>query len=247
MKNLRAYSWLPLLVTLGVISKTGSALASGSVGYNLGLLYEPTPTTRFGLAYRSRITHKLEGDADFTVPTSAAFLTRTGRFTDTDASAELKLPDSLSLGVYHELSPRVALMGDVTWTNWSRFQELRVDYANPVQPPTIQRENWEDTIRVGIGVNYAATDTLKLRAGFAFDQSPVKDEFRTARIPDGDRYWLAIGASYRPSKNLSLDNSYAHLFVGNVSINEGSATTGFLRGEFDNHVDIVGAQVTWNF
>ncbi len=98
-----------------------------------------------------------------------------------------------------------------------------------------------------MGVNYNATNNLKLRAGFAFDKSPVKDEFRTPRIPDGDRYWLSVGASYRPSENLSLDISYAHLFVGTLPINQGTSTTGFLRGEYDNHVDIVGAQVTWNF
>ncbi len=107
-----------------------------SVGYNLGLLYEPTSTTRVGLAYRSGITHNLKGDADFTVPGSVAALTRTGAFRDTGASAKLKLPDSLSLGVYHELSPRVALMGDVTWTNWSRFKELRaISTIQPNLPP----------------------------------------------------------------------------------------------------------------
>ena len=36
-----------------------------SVGYNLGVLYELNPATRFGLAYRSDVRHKLEGDVTF--------------------------------------------------------------------------------------------------------------------------------------------------------------------------------------
>jgi long-chain fatty acid transport protein len=91
-----------------------------SVGYNLALLYEPTPTTRVGLTYRSRVNHTLKGVADFTVPAVAAPLTARGRFRDTDATAELKLPDSLSLAIRQEVSPKVALLADVTWTNWSR-------------------------------------------------------------------------------------------------------------------------------
>lgn len=218
-----------------------------SVGYNLGILYEPTPTTRFGLAYRSAIDHTLRGNADFTVPTNLTALTRTGRFTDTGASAPLKLPDTLSLSAYHEISPRWAVMGDITWTNWSRFEELRIDYDNPAQPSTIQPENWEDTFRLSAGVNYTVNKALILRTGIAYDPTPVKDEFRTARIPDGDRLWLAVGASYRPSEALSINVGYAHLFVGDAPINEGSATTGILRGEYDSSVNIVGVQVNWQF
>lgn len=218
-----------------------------SVGYNLGLLYEPSPSTRIGLAYRSSVTHQLKGDADFTVPAVAAPLRARGRFTDTGAEAELKLPDSLSLAVRQQVSPKVALMADVTWTNWSRFKELRINFDNPAQPPSVQPENWRDTFRVGLGTTYAATDALTLRAGVAYDKSPVTNEFRTVRIPDNDRFWLAVGAGYRLSKSLSIDVGYAHLFVPNASINQGSATEGFLRGEFNNHVDVVGVQFTWNF
>lgn len=218
-----------------------------SVGFNLGVMYEPTARTRIGLAYRSPVTHKLQGDADFTVPGVVAPLTQTGRFTDTGASAALKIPDSLSLAVRQQVGQRVALLADVTWTNWSRFDELRIDFKNPAQPAAIQPENWKDTFRVGLGLTYAANKALTLRAGVAYDESPVKDEFRTARIPDNDRVWLAIGASYRPSPSLSLDIGYAHLFVKDAPINQSGLTEGTLKGEFSGGVDIVGIQVNWRF
>lgn len=218
-----------------------------SVGYNLGLLYEASPETRIGSPYRSGIDYTLKGDADFTVPAAAGILTRSGRFIDTDARAELKTPDSLSLGFYQQVTPELALLADVTWTNWSKFEELRIQFDNPVQPDSVQPENWKDTIRVGLGVNYAASDALTLRAGVAYDQSPVRDEFRTPRIPDSDRVWLALGASYRPSESLSLDFGYAHLFIGDGSIAQVSSAGDTLRGDVESDVDIIGVQLNWRF
>lgn len=218
-----------------------------SVGYNVGLMYTPSENTRIGLNYRSGITHDLRGRANFNVPPQAAALRQRGQFVNTGASAELKTPDTVSLSAYQKVSPNVAIVGDVTWTNWSRFQELRVEFDNPAQPDTVQPENWRDTFRFGAGVNYDVSKSLTLRAGVAYDQTPVKDEFRTARIPDGNRTWVSVGASYRPNENLSLDVGYAHLFVDTVPLNEVGSTGERLRGEYRSGVDIVGVQAAWSF
>lgn len=174
-------------------------------------------------------------------------LTRRGQFVNTPASAQLKTPDTILLGAYQKLSSQVALVGDVAWTNWSRFKELRIDFENPSQPDTVQPENWKDTVRVGVGVNYDVSPKLTLRAGVAFDPAPVRDEFRTARIPDSDRTWIAVGASYRPSPSLSLDIGYAHLFVKDASISEVGSTGERLLGDYRSNVNILGVQAAWNF
>ncbi|RCJ23857.1 aromatic hydrocarbon degradation protein [Nostoc minutum NIES-26] len=228
----------------GFVKVTGS---DWSVGYNLGVMYEPTKSTRIGLSYRSPITQDIRGNADFTVPASATALTRGGRFTDTGATAVLNLPDTLSLTVYQELNPRVSIVGDVTWTNWSRFRELRVTFANPNEPDSVQPENWNDTYRFGLGVNYAVNETLTLRTGVTYDPSPISDEFVTARLPGGDRTLLGFGASYRPSKSFSFDIGYTHVFSDDSSINESNSTRNTLKGEFESEVDIVGVQLNWQF
>lgn len=226
----------------GFVKITGS---DWSVGYNLGVMYEPTKSTRIGLSYRSPITQDIRGNADFTVPTSVAALTQGGRFTDTGASAVLNLPDTLSLAVYQEINPRVSIVGDVTWTNWSRFQELRVSFANPNEPDSVQPENWKDTYRFGLGVNYAVNDRLTLRTGITYDPSPISDEFVTARLPGGDRTLLGVGASYQPSKSFSFDVGYTHVFSENSPINETNSTGNTLRGEFESEVNIIGVQLNW--
>lgn len=218
-----------------------------SLGYNLGLLYEPSKTTRVGLAYRSGVSHTLEGDADFTVPTQAAILTSTGQFTDSDAEADLKLPDSLSLSIHQKVSDRWEVMGDVTWTNWSRFEELRIVFDNPAQPDSVEPENWEDTFRFGLGVNYLPSDKLTLRTGIAYDPTPVEDEFRTARIPDSDRIWLSFGSSYQISDSFNLDVAYVHIFFDDSTIENSTEVGGNLNGEFNSNADIVSLGLTWKF
>jgi long-chain fatty acid transport protein len=218
-----------------------------SVGYNLGIMYEPSKTTRIGLSYRSPIRQDIRGNADFTVPAIANRLTAAGGFTDTGASAVLNLPDTLSLAVYQEVSPRVSLVGDVTWTNWSRFQELRIQFDNPNQSDTVQPLNWRDTYRIGVGVNYAVNDQLTVRTGVSYDPSPIKEEFNTPRLPGGDRTLVGVGATYKPSKSFNIDIGYTHVFADSSSVNQTNSTGDTLRGEFDSSVDVIGIQANWQF
>jgi long-chain fatty acid transport protein len=228
----------------GFVKLTGN---DWSWGYNLGLLYEPSQKTRIGLAYRSSITHDLRGNANFTVPAAARALTATGRFADTGAKTVLNLPDTLSLSGYHQLSPRLAVTADVTRTGWSSFKELRVKFDNPVEPDNVQPENWHDTFRYSLGLKYALNQAWQLRAGVAYDETPVDDKYRTPRIPDSNRTWLAVGASLKVSDSLSFDFGYSHIFVDDASINLASTTQGTLKGKFDSQINIFGAQLNWRF
>lgn len=72
-------------------------------------------------------------------------------------------------------------MGDVTWTRWSQFKELRIDFANAV-PDSVTPENWSNTLRYSIGANYHYSDDIKLRAGLAYDEEAISDQYRTAQI-----------------------------------------------------------------
>ena len=227
----------------GAVNLSGS---DWSVGYNFGILYEPTETTRVGLAYRSAINHTLRGAADFTVPAVATALTAGGLFTDASASARLNLPDTLSLGINQKLSPQLTLTGDITWTNWSDFQELRVDFDS-LQPDAVTTHNWFDTVRVGVGLTYELNNIWTFRGGVAYDPTPVPQEFLTALIPDSDRTWLSFGVSYEPSQNLSLDLAYTHIFFARRSINRTEAGAGTLIGNYSASADIVGAQLNWRF
>ncbi len=225
----------------GAVMNEGDSLG---FGFNLGALIEPTDKTRFGIAYRSRVKHDLKGDADFSdVPAALA-----GMFYDTPITADVTLPDTLSFSAYHEFLPQWAVMADATWTNWSLFKEVRIKYANGL-PDGLTTTIWKDSWRYSLGLTYAPSPSLKLRAGVAYDLSPVRNpEHRTPRIPCEDRFWTALGFTYVASKGVTLDAGYVHIFVKDPKVNLQATPTnenrlrGNLVGSFDASVNIISAQ-----
>ncbi|HJV51500.1 MAG TPA: outer membrane protein transport protein [Noviherbaspirillum sp.] len=244
---------LPTCGAIGFLpqARDGSVTVKGNdwgYGFNLGALFAPDARTRFGVAYRSKVSHELSGSANFTKPAGLpAPIAASPTFTDTGARASVDLPDSLSLSAHVDLDPKWSVMADLTWTHWSRFKELRIRFDNGAAD-SVTPEEWRNTWRLGVAANYRYNDLWKLRGGIAYDQSPVQAEFRTPRIPDNDRIWLAFGAQYKPSRQDSWDFGYAHLFVHDSSINKAEPPVGgTLIGNYNNDVNILSVQYSRAF
>ena len=224
-----------------------------SYGVNLGLMYQVNSNTRVGLAYRSKITLDVEGDANFTVPAPIApiFAPAPGLFVDQKLTASVTLPDSLSLSFASD-ADKITLLGDITWTGWSSFDELRIQYENFFQPDTVTTEAWVDTIRFSLGADYRYSDKLTVRGGFAYDETPIPNaERRTARIPGNTRRWISAGFTYQLDTDLAFDLGYSHLFISDTPINNTFESSlpplnGTLNGTYDASVDILSLQLTWN-
>lgn len=217
-----------------------------AAGYNVGLLYVFNPETRVGLDYRSRSSHTLSGNVTYlnpsTLPASIA-----SSFTNQDATAKITLPDSLNIGAYHEIDSQWTLLSDIQWTHWSLFKQLNVIGANG-QSISSTPENWHDTWFVSLGTHYKPNDKWTFHGGVAFDQSPVKSEDRTARIPDSNRYWLSTGATYALTRSVDLNLGYTHIFADKASLSESANRfAGVLTGSYDNSVDIVSTSFSMRF
>lgn len=233
-------------------AKDGSVKVEGhdwSYGFNLGALFQVSPETRIGVAYRSKISHELSGgNASFSKPAGLPGpIAASPTFTDSGAKASITLPESFSLSVFSQINPQWAVLGDVTWTRWSRFKELRIRFDNGA-PDSVTPEEWDDSYRVSLGASYQLNNAWKLRGGVAYDRTPVKDEFRTPRIPDNDRTWVAVGANYRLATADSLDFAYSHGFLKDASLNKAEPPVGgTLVGKYDTKVDVLSVQYTHSF
>ena len=223
-------------------------------GFNLGLTYMISKQTTIGIAYRSEIDIDVEGDADFKLPNNAtvqAVIGATTSFVDTDLKADITLPASFSVSLAHQ-ADKITWLADVTWTGWSSYDELRIKYDNPAQPDTVTTQDWNDTMRYSVGLDYQYSDSLILRTGLAFDESPVPNkEKRTARLPGEDRTWVSLGLTYLASSAISFDVGYSHLFIDDAKIDntlESSVPTlnSTLTGEYDGDVDILSVQLNWS-
>jgi long-chain fatty acid transport protein len=224
-----------------------------SWGYNLGLLYELSNATRIGLSYRSEIEHTVKGEADFDVPATGSFAVAAGTFVDTDLKATVTLPANASLSLYHDLNTKLALLADATWTGWSSFDELRIRFDNPLQPDNVTTESWNDNWRFSLGAIYKLNNQWLLRGGLAYDQTPIPNsKRRTARIPGNDRKWVSLGITWFYNNAFTVDVGYSHLFIPDTDIdNEFESSvptvTPTLTGTYEASVDILSAQLRWNF
>ncbi|HKB71996.1 MAG TPA: outer membrane protein transport protein, partial [Thermoanaerobaculia bacterium] len=110
-----------------------------AVGFDLGTLWKPCASTKIGLAFHSKTVHDISGSAHFRVPEDAAPLTGNGAvFQNTNADAPLPMPASVSLSADQGVSRNLALLADVTWTQWSALRRITIDFDNPNQPRIAQ-------------------------------------------------------------------------------------------------------------
>lgn len=225
-------------------------------GYDVGLLFNFNDRTRFGLSYRSALSYSVNGDANFSPPTSS---NATGQGIIAAASATtlangpvtlaIKLPATARLAMMQKLGSAVELLGEVSWTQWSDIQELRVKRTNGVTLSNTP-EVWDDTMRYAVGANFQLNDALKLRVGGALDESPVPDTTRTPRLPDADRTWLSAGAKISVSKHIDMDLGYTHIKADEAPLNQNDGSTaayGLISGEHKTNINILGVQATVSF
>jgi long-chain fatty acid transport protein len=137
----------------------------------------------------------------------------------------------VSLGASLELSPDITLLAEGQWANWSVVKSLQIERPDG-SILSSQAEQWHGTWFGSIGATWRPDPTRTFRGGLAFDRTPVRDQFRTARLPDSDRYWLAFGLGYRWTQDLRFDAAYVHIFSPSPSINEVSQTGDLLGGQY---------------
>lgn len=182
-----------------------------SVGWNAGVFYT-TGDTNFGLHYRSRMKHGIEGS----YAVSGLLGPLAGGNRTLDASAPLQLPDIVTASMMHRLTPKLRAMLTARWYNWSVFREINIKPVGAAA--SIKELHYRDSFSFSAGGEYDLNETLTLRAGTMFDRTPTNPQFLTTRVPDGDRVWLSAGATYNVSPALALNLSYAHTFVEKANI-----------------------------
>lgn len=204
------------------------------IGYTVGLLFQPAGNVRMGVSYRGAVSHRLTGTA------TTDFL---GMVTSQDVAADLRLPDVISAALAYDATARFTLLASVSRYNWSRFKEVRLEFADNTE--LASPENFQDAWGVSLGAQADVSENWTLRGGVEFDEAPSVDAFRSTRIPDADRLWLTAGASYRVSEGVSIDFSYAHMFKKTEPINRTTpfpllATTVFTSGTTNTSSNVLG-------
>ncbi|WP_437613789.1 long-chain fatty acid transporter FadL [Erwinia sp. V71] len=196
-------------------------------GWNAGILYEVDDNNRFGFTYRSEVKIDFEGDYRSDLPSAFNGLNDQLPFGTNGATIPgaltLNLPEMWEISGYHKVAPQWAVHYSMAYTSWSQFQELK---ATGSQGQTLfyKDESFKDAYRIALGTTYFYDDNWTFRGGIAFDDSPVPADKRSISIPDQDRLWLSLGASYALNEDASIDAGVSYMHGKHVTVQEGDYT-----------------------
>ena len=199
-----------------------------SPGFNLGVLFTPTRSTKIGIAYRSQIVHHLSGNINFL------------NISDTpEVKTRMVMPANVIASISQAMNANFTLLGEVGWADWSSMRNEIVTIKNYT---TTTPQNWKNTYRAGIGGQYQVSPVL-LQAGASYDSSPTNTTYRTPNLPMDRQIRLGVGVGYAMNKAASLGLSYEYLNLGKAPINDVSST-GTLAGNYSrNYANVVQASL----
>ena len=229
------------------------AAGQGDVNFNVhgwsktaafGLMYEYDENTRFGVSYRLRSAQTAKG----TFKSKHPNIPDLNRMDHTWANPDL--PETITLSAYHRYK-KVGFSGTARWTHWtSSFPNFTIYSDSPLFAPTGGQKNtdyrYKNTWTLSGGVDYYYCKNLTFRFGGGWDESPNnRDTRRTIRIPDSDRWWMSVGASYMKN-NWQVDVGYAHLIAKTAKAMDTEIPD--VHAKYKNtQSNILGVQVQYKF
>jgi long-chain fatty acid transport protein len=228
------------------------------VGATAGVLWQPLPGTALGLGYRSAVGVDVDGTFSRGPGLS------TGPAVSANAEAGITLPEQVTFSFRQAVAPAWTVLGTVEWQNWSRVGDVAAvgSGCGPAGVCEVLNLNYRDGWFFSLGAEYLYSPALLLRAGVAYEISPIEDSTRDILVPDSNRVFLSAGASYKYSEHITVDFGYAHVFfedasfcIANPAQDSGSthcrgstpAGAVLLRGDSESAVDIVALGLRYRF
>jgi long-chain fatty acid transport protein len=222
-----------------------------ALGYNVGLLVDFSEATRWGITYHSKVGYHLNGHTE--VSGSPGFLSLDGNY---DNKIDIEMPESVDTSITHRFNSRWTGYLGATWTRWSRLEKIEAinsGVSTMGQMAGMGRMgeplNWHDTWSTAIGASYQLTPQWLLRAGYAYDPTPVGNADRSVRIPVGDRQAVTLGGAYSPDPDLTIDFAYGYLWDSKVSVTQenNSGLQPQYSANYENSANGLSVQATYRY
>lgn len=177
-------------------------------GWTASAMFSPTENFRIGATYRSKIILEVdEGEATFeNIPNSAL-----APFQDTTFAAKLPLPAEMTVGLSYEFCDKWLFAFDFNRAFWDEYQNLNIDFADENIPDSVNARDYENASTYRFGLQYEATDSFTLRAGYYFDESPVQAGRFAPETPRNDSDGYSAGLTFKVGSRFEIDASFLYL------------------------------------
>ena len=159
------------------------------IGGQLALHYIFNDQWSAGFTYHTSQKHVDSGNVRYN--------SETANFQNGNISLSLTLPASYSLGVAFKPDNKWKFEVDAIFTQWQDYEKMIYSYEK--KPVTglpgdlVKWKNWRNVWRFQLGGEYLATDWLALRAGFVWDQDPIRKGYEDYMLPSSDRKIYSTG------------------------------------------------------
>jgi long-chain fatty acid transport protein len=223
----------------GQVSMEGSA---NNFGFNAGIYFKASDKVSLGLDYRSCIRMKVkDGDVTFKTPSALD-----SYFPDTEFSAELPLPANLVLGIGIKPNDKLLIAADLQYVFWSAYKSLDFDFKQNTDKLADSKNirNFENTFIYRIGVEYAVNKKITTRLGFAYDSTPIPEDYLTPETPGANKLNYTAGLSYTISDKISFDVSLQYIQA--LERNDGYKSLDFY-GTYNANAIIPGFGINYSF
>jgi long-chain fatty acid transport protein len=205
-----------------------------ALGWLAGVMYEPTPTTRFAANYKSSVDPKLEGTPSFNnLDPLLREALAAADLLGTEVDVDFKVPAIAQGGVYTEFGDRWSATGDVVWINMSEFGITRVSVGQA--SITVREDDFRDAWLGSAGVKYRYADDRAVSIGAMYFTSPVSDGKRNIALPVDRVFGVGAGLE-RPCLGFQCKMILNYFDLGDGDLAEdGGPVLGSIEGSFSKN------------
>lgn len=140
-------------------------------------------------------------------------------------SMDFEYPQHVQAGIKYKIMPDLQVNFDVGWTDYAAWDKFRFEFDRTISALKIAKLLSSDVTDSslalpmgftspwswGIGIEYSATDRLKLRAGYEPRTSSIPDGKRNTMVPINNAQLFGLGVGYQFDPDTDLDLSIGFL------------------------------------
>ena len=217
-----------------------------ALGWNAAANYAFDDKNEFGVVYRSKVKHSMEGELD---------MHAMGMSGTADAYGVVTLPESWMLGYGHKFNDKTRMELNATWTRWSRFDKFNIYMSNfggtlgtlgVIPTESLNDKHWNDGWRYAIGIEHKLSDKYTLLAGIAHDERGIPDETGDFMVPTGERDTYTLGVQYHDKKQ-TIAASFGYMDVGDMNMSYHPGAAYHKAKMYDSYTKIVVLSYQYNF
>ena len=184
-----------------------------------------------------------------------------GMVADYDLEADLKLPQSVGIGMSFKASKQLRFAFDGLWLNWAKaFNNMKLKLSNGTNANiNLMMGNdgtfnidfpleWKNTIVLKFGTEYDISDKATVRGGYVYGSNPVPNQTVFPVFPAIVENHVMLGLSYLVSKPLRINFAFEHAFTQKQT----ASSISMVASEYDSSVSqlsttLFHVSLDWSF